>query len=393
MFFLARFFCGTSRTAVPLINKTMSSTSLALALAASLLVALVAADAPLEVVAAVFTPMTAAGVVDLNPSIYEQYVKALQTSNVAGAFVCGTNGESLSLSVAERQHVLEAWVAAAAGVDGFRLIVHVGAESLTDAVALAEHAQRLAVAHPALIAGVAAQPPSFFRPSSVAAVAAFMQPIAAAAAPLAFKYYQLSNACDCPVDVDFRVAAYSIFSSLTLFSLSLSFSVGTRSIPSLTNVALPVDQVALALRAAIPTFGGVKFSDPDLFTFGKVLRNAYAFEPSFYGKDEMILPALSIGCSRAVGSTYNFMAPVALRAASAYSLGNFTGAQLEQARIASVVDLLGGYGGAIPAQKAIMKMKGVDVGGVRVPFAALTDAQYAALHDALTAMGFFSWSN
>jgi hypothetical protein len=44
----------------------------------------------------------------------------------------------------------------------------VGAESVRDAVALAEHAASVSSTYPNLIEAVAAQPPSFFRPGSIA---------------------------------------------------------------------------------------------------------------------------------------------------------------------------------------------------------------------------------
>jgi hypothetical protein len=46
----------------------------------------------------------------------------------------------------------------------------------------------------------------------------------------------------------------------------------------------------------------------------------------------------------------------------------------------------------IPAQKAIMKMMGLDLGGVRAPLTALTDAEYDDLKQALTDVGFFDFS-
>jgi N-acetylneuraminate lyase len=43
----------------------------------------------------------------------------------------------------------------------------------------------------------------------------------------------------------------------------------------------------------------------------------------------------------------------------------------------------------IPAQKAVMKMLGFDMGPCRLPLVALPDDQYQALHRQLTQIGFF----
>ncbi len=43
----------------------------------------------------------------------------------------------------------------------------VGAESVRDAMELAEHAKSVSNTHPNVIVAIAAQPPSFFRPGSI----------------------------------------------------------------------------------------------------------------------------------------------------------------------------------------------------------------------------------
>ena len=58
-------------------------------------------------VAAPVTPMTADGEVDY--SLIETSADLLKANDVSGAFVCGTTGESLSLSVAERKRITEQW--------------------------------------------------------------------------------------------------------------------------------------------------------------------------------------------------------------------------------------------------------------------------------------------
>ena len=45
----------------------------------------------------------------------------------------------------------------------------------------------------------------------------------------------------------------------------------------------------------------------------------------------------------------------------------------------------------IPAQKAVMKMLGFDMGPCRLPLEVLSDDQYQALHRQLTDIGFFKF--
>src|SRR4051794_27549892 len=87
-------------------------------------------------IAAPHTPMNADG--SLNPEAIEQQAELLQEAGVRGAFICGTTGESLSLAMTERMSVMEAWEHAAD--EAFPLVVHIGGNSLSEARALAAHA-------------------------------------------------------------------------------------------------------------------------------------------------------------------------------------------------------------------------------------------------------------
>ena len=56
-------------------------------------------------IAASFTPMDANG--NVNLSAIDKYADLLADSKMTGAFVCGTTGESLSLTTDERKSILE----------------------------------------------------------------------------------------------------------------------------------------------------------------------------------------------------------------------------------------------------------------------------------------------
>ena len=66
-------------------------------------------------------------------------VERLLADGVGGLYVCGSTGEGVSLSTAERKQVAEAFVAAAAG--RVPVVVQVGHNSLAEACDLAAHAQ------------------------------------------------------------------------------------------------------------------------------------------------------------------------------------------------------------------------------------------------------------
>ena len=87
-------------------------------------------------IAASFTPMDAQGKINL--SVIDKYADLMAKSGMTGVFVCGTTGESLSLTTNERKSILEQWVKSSNG--RFKVIAHVGSNSQVEAVELARHA-------------------------------------------------------------------------------------------------------------------------------------------------------------------------------------------------------------------------------------------------------------
>ena len=84
-----------------------------------------------------------------------------------------------------------------------RTVQHIGCDSLESARALAAHAEALSGVD--AIAGMA---PSFFRPTSAAALVDFLAPVAAAAPGTPFFYYHFPTITNCTVNASefFKVA-------------------------------------------------------------------------------------------------------------------------------------------------------------------------------------------
>src|SRR6266508_735985 len=91
------------------------------------------------ILAATYTAMYEDGTINLGA--IEKQAASLKRNNLIGAFVCGTTGEGVSLSTAERQQVAECWVDAAR--DNLLVVVHVGHNSLEECKQLATHAQKI----------------------------------------------------------------------------------------------------------------------------------------------------------------------------------------------------------------------------------------------------------
>lgn len=280
-------------------------------------------------VAATFSPMSADGSINLRQ--VERHAELLIESRVAGAFVNGSTGESLSLSMMERQQLAERWCQVARGV--LPVIVHVGHNSLPEAQALAAHAQKVGAQ------GVAAMAPCFFRPQSAADLVVWCAAIAAAAPDLPFYFYH---------------------------------------IPGATNVRVAMsDFLPLAVRR-IPTLAGIKYTHNDLLEF----RECVAWDGGrlniLFGCDDILLAALPLGCRGAIGTTYCCMAPVYHGVIKAYEAGNMRTARKLQDDAMELVRIVRAIG-ALPALKAIMKWQGVDCGPVRLPLRDLSPEQLRQL--------------
>eukprot|EP00759_Apiculatamorpha_spiralis_P002476 PhF_6_TR10980/c0_g1_i2/m.17743/K01639/E4.1.3.3, nanA, NPL; N-acetylneuraminate lyase len=107
------------------------------------------------IIAAPYTPFYPNTTVNYN--VIPLLAQSLVSQSVDGAFLCGTTGESLSLTIEERKAIATTWKQTVTAQKlPLQIIVHVGAESLSDAIALAQHAAAIG------ITTIATMPPTFF---------------------------------------------------------------------------------------------------------------------------------------------------------------------------------------------------------------------------------------
>ncbi len=230
-------------------------------------------------VAATHTPFHADG--ELNLAAIERQAEHLLRDGVRAAFIGGTTGECHSLTIAERLALAGRWAEVSRGTD-LRLVVHVGSNCLADARELAVQARSLGVA------AIAALAPSYFKPGSVDALIDCCTEIARAAPDLPFYFYD---------------------------------------IPSMTGVRLPMPEFLAKAADRVPTLAGLKFTNPDLASFQACLRAGDGRFDILWGVDEYLLAALALGAEGAVGSTYNFAAPIYRRLIDAFLRGDLADGQ------------------------------------------------------------------
>ena len=129
------------------------------------------------------------------------------------------------------------------------------------------------------------------------------------------------------------------------------------------------------LDGKLSNFAGVKYTHEDFMDFLSCLHFANGKYDMLWGRDENMLPALSIGAKGAVGSTFNYAAPVYHRLMEAFNNGDLDKASEYQQQSIDMIRLLGKYGG-IATGKAYMKLMGLDCGEFRLPVKNMSAADF-----------------
>ncbi|RMF43406.1 MAG: N-acetylneuraminate lyase [Planctomycetota bacterium] len=293
---------------------------------------------PTGLLAAAVTPMAETG--DVRLEAIAPLVEFLIEAGIDGLYVCGSTGEGMSLTTAERQAVAAEFVAASAG--RIPVLVQVGHNSLREAAELARHAQRIGAA------GISATCPSYFKVDSIDGLLACMQEIASAAPQTPFYYYH---------------------------------------IPALTGNRLSMPEFMERAPAALPNFAGLKFTTQELHEFERCRRIAARHQQQVYwGVDEMLLGAVAMGANAAIGSTYNIAAPLYLRMLRSAADNDWSQAARCQSLAIDMIALLMEYP-FHAALKATLEMQGIEAGPPRRPLDTISTAQKTQLQQRMRALG------
>ncbi|MGV3533018.1 MAG: dihydrodipicolinate synthase family protein [Chthoniobacteraceae bacterium] len=293
-------------------------------------------------VAATHTPFHRDG--SLNLSIIEAQAAHLLRAGVTIVFIGGSTGESTSLSLEERRALAQRWSEVVQGTT-MRIVVHVGANCLADARVLAAQAETLNAT------AISAFAPSYFKPRSVDALIACCAEIASAAPATPFYFYD---------------------------------------IPVLTGVSLSMTEFLDRAPEKLPSLAGLKFTNPDLMAYLQCREAGDGKWDVPWGIDEWLLGALATGAQGAVGSSFNFAAPLYHGLIDSFHSGDLVAARAAQLKSTRLISLLADYG-YMGAAKSVMAMLGVDVGPARLPNSSLTPEQATSLRDELETLGFFDW--
>jgi N-acetylneuraminate lyase len=130
-----------------------------------------------------------------------------------------------------------------------------------------------------------------------------------------------------------------------------------------------------AVDNKVPNFVGIKYTHEDFMDFQSCMTFKNGKYDMLWGRDENMLSALVLGAKGAVGSTFNYAAPLYYNLIDAFESNDLQKARLLQQKAIDMIMLLGKYGG-ISVGKAYMKVVDMDCGEFRLPVMNMTAEQF-----------------
>jgi N-acetylneuraminate lyase len=265
---------------------------------------------------AMLTPLTADG--QLAFDAIERLTDLFARQGLGGLYVGGSTGQWVSLTLEERRALLECVVRTSAG--RIPVMVHVGATTTSDAVALARHAGEVGAD------AVSSVAPIYYHHSADAVFEHYRRIGAAAGLPLFVYHLNIAH------------------------QLALSPREYARRLLDLPNIA------------------GMKITDRDLYTFG--LIHAYAGDrlQLFSGADEVLAHAVLCGAVGAIGTFFNLWGPTCQRARQAIAAGDVELGRAFMLRLQTALDEVLTSGSLWTFLRAsLIRKYGIDVGMPRAP--------------------------
>lgn len=278
-------------------------------------------------VAAPFTPMHPDG--EVNPDLIEKYHSMLSSNGVVGAFINGSTGEGVSTTLREKLVVSEAWAKANSGGE-IKVINHLGGTCYKECMELAKESEKMG------LYAVALTSPSYFKPANAKMLAEYFIRVASSVPEMPVYYYH---------------------------------------IPVLTGGYFNMIDFVREVAPRVPNFAGIKFTHEDFMDFLSCLNYEGGKYDMLWGRDENFLSAMVLGARGAVGSTYNYAAPLYIKMIEAFDRNDTEEARSLQQKSIDMITLLGKYGG-IATGKAYMRFIGLECGEFRLPVRNMSRSDY-----------------
>lgn len=276
---------------------------------------------------ALITPQADDG--GVNTSVLRDIMDYHIDKGVDGFYVCGSTGEGVYMSVADRKLVTETVADHVKGRVPF--IVHTGTVAITDGIDLATHAQ----AHGAQ------------------AISSILPP------------------------------SYKTSESIILYFKALAGSVPDFPfLPYLLNPTINTVTLLRQVMEEVPNLAGTKYTGSNMYEFGELVKLGGGDWMMFSGMDEQCVFSKMMGSTGSIGSTLNYM-PTPYKQIRAYcDKGQFADAHALQMDVNEVTAVMIEHG-FMGALKVVMGKLGFDCGQPRLPNLPISEAAKTSLFEAL----------
>lgn len=276
---------------------------------------------------ALITPQADDG--SVNTSVLRDLIDYHIDKGVDGFYVCGSTGEGVYMSVADRKLVTE--TVADHVKERVPFIVHTGTVAIRDAIDLANHAQ----AHGAQ------------------AISSILPP------------------------------SYKTSESIILYFKALAGSVPDLPfLPYLLNPTINTVTLLRQVMEEVPNLAGTKYTGSNMYEFGELIKLGGGEWMMFSGMDEQCVFSKMMGSTGSIGSTLNYM-PTPYKQIRAYcDKGQFAEAHALQMDVNEVTKVMIDHS-FMGALKAVMGKLGFDCGQPRLPNLPISEAAKTSLFEAL----------
>jgi 4-hydroxy-tetrahydrodipicolinate synthase len=284
------------------------------------------------IIPTIFSPFSPDGRA-LDEDALRQHIEWLIAGGVHGLLFCGTYGEAVLLTTAERKQVAD--IAVHQTRQRIPVLIQTGSITTQEAIELTRHAQEAGAD------GVAMVTPWYYAWDDQSLYAHYAA--TAAAVP-----------------------------GFPLFLYNLPGYTGNTIKPAL----------AARLAEAYENIAGVKDSSKDLTitqAFITALGPGYRV---FVGTDSLVFPALSMGAAGVVSAVADIFPDLMVNLYNAYWAADFTEARRLQYRVNAARDAMKGPAGVMLYKKAL-ELRGLPAGGHRPPARPVTGDEEARLRSAL----------
>ncbi|XP_067893504.1 N-acetylneuraminate lyase isoform X2 [Heterodontus francisci] len=364
-----------------------------------------------SLVAATFTPMTQDN--EINLSLIGQYVDYLvKVQGIKNIFVNGTTGEGISLTTEERKLLAEEWISQGKGkLD--QVIIHVGSLSIKESQQLAKHAASYNAS------GIAVMSPCFFKPQNIgegnadivaqeeceilATISIMREDVLEGLTSLKVDnlhspdglYPRLLKEAREDIADALRIIFNSSLDTEALIEFLKEVASAAPSvpfyyyhIPELTGVSFNIVDLLDGIEERIPTFQGLKFTSSDLLDYGQCVHKYKDRFDLLFGKDELLLSAMILGASGAVGSTYNYLGNLCNKMLTVTKSGDYNLAREHQAVVQEFVGYVNRIGFGVAENKATMILvSGIPLGPPRLPLLKCSEEKQAKILAKLKTLG------